>query len=143
MSMPRYAVVEVETSIRPVGPNADLLPLWAGLRYDPADPYAVHVSFYAKTDPEPVTWTFARELLAVGLGELTGRGDVRIWPWHSPRGEFIALSISSPTGSALFEVPRSVLARFLRRTYAAVPRGQEWAHLDIDGELANLFGEWV
>ncbi len=88
--------------------------------------------------PETVTWTFARELLAAGLDGWVGIGDVRVWPWTSPRGEFVAVSLSAPDGSALFEAPRRVLVRFLRRTYVAVPRGREADHLDLDGALARL-----
>jgi hypothetical protein len=142
MTQRNQTVIEVETSLRPVGPNADIMPNWAHLRYDPADPYAVHLSFDHDESYETVTWSFARELLATGLDEPAGIGDLRLFPWRGPRGEFIALSLSSPDGSALFEVARSVLARFLRRTYAAVPRGQETEHLDIDGALAWLLGEW-
>ncbi|HEX5597796.1 MAG TPA: SsgA family sporulation/cell division regulator, partial [Micromonosporaceae bacterium] len=39
---------------------------------------------------------------------------------------------------ALFEVPRSVLVRFLRRTYVVVPRGRESDHLDVDTAVTRL-----
>ena len=68
-----------------------------------------------------MSWSFARELLVTGLDEPAGIGDVRVWPWATPRGDFVALALSSPDGNALFEVPRSVLVRFLRRTYVVVP----------------------
>jgi len=35
-------------------------------------------------------------------------------------------------------VPRSVLVRFLRRTYIAVPRGREGDHLDVDAAVTRL-----
>ena len=62
----------------------------------------------------------------------------RVWPWATPRGDFVALALSSPDGNALFEVPRSVLVRFLRRTYVVVPRGRETDHLDVDAALVRL-----
>jgi hypothetical protein len=46
--------------------------------------------------------------------------------------------LSSPDSNALFEVPRSVLVRFLRRTYIAVARGRERDHLDVDAAVSRL-----
>ncbi len=146
MSAIRPSTVEVETSLWLVARDADALPVRASLRYDPDDPYAVHVLFHAEsTGGEPVRWSFARELLLTGLDEPAGVGDVRVWPWARPpesgasrRGDFITLVLSSPEGNALFEVPRSVLVRFLRRTYVAVPRGRESDHLDLDGMVNRL-----
>lgn len=116
-------------------------PIPVALRYDPAtDPYAVQVIFRGPwddgTDDEPA-WSFARELLHQGLSEPAGLGDVRLWPWAA-HGGFIALSFSSPDGSALFEVPRGVLERFLARSYNLVERGRESSFLDVDGALARL-----
>jgi hypothetical protein len=100
----------------------------------------VHVLFHAESaGGGPVSWSFARELLVTGLDEPAGIGDVRVWPsWASPRGDFVALALSSPDGNALFEVPRSILVRFLRRTYVAVPRGRESDHLDVDTAVNRL-----
>ncbi len=50
MSVIRPTTVEVETSLRLVAPDATALPVRASLRYDPSDPYAVHVLFHAETD---------------------------------------------------------------------------------------------
>ena len=139
MSAIRPTTVEVETSLRLVAPDATTLPVRASLRYDPADPYAVHVLFHAESaGGEAVSWSFARELLVTGLDEPAGIGDVRVWPWATPRGGFVALALSSPDGNALFEVPRSVLVRFLRRTYVAVPRSRETEYLDIDAAVTRL-----
>lgn len=142
MSAVRPTTVEVETSFRFVAPDATTLPVRASLRYDPADPYAVHVVFHAKSaSGVAVTWSFARELLVAGLDEPAGVGDVRIWPWAAPRDDLVALALSSPDGNALFEVPRSVLVRFLRRTYTAVPRRREADHLDIDTAVSRLLAD--
>jgi hypothetical protein len=139
MSSIRPTAVEVETSLRLVAPDATSLPVRASLRYDPADPYAVHVLFHAESaGGEAVSWSFARELLMTGLDEPAGMGDVRVWPWNNPRGDFVALALSSPDGNALFEVPRSVLVRFLRRTYVVVPRGKETELLDLDAAVVRL-----
>src|SRR5574339_99827 len=62
MSAIRPQTVEVETSLRLVAPDATALPVRASLRYDPDDPYAVHVLFHAETaSGETVSWSFARD----------------------------------------------------------------------------------
>ncbi len=138
MGSMRPAAVEVETSFRLVAPEAAALPVRASLRYDPSDPYAVHVVFHPdQGGGEPVGWSFARDLLRIGIDEPAGLGDVRVWPW-APRGDRVALALSSPDGNALFEAQRSVLARFLRRTYAAVPVGRESEYLDLDAAVDRL-----
>lgn len=135
----RPATVEVETSLRLIAPDATALPVRASLRYDPADPYAVHILFHAESaGGEAVGWSFARDLLMTGLDEPAGIGDVRVWPWSTPRGDFVALALSSPDGNALFEMPRGVLVRFLRRTCIAVPQGREAEQLDIDATVTKL-----
>ncbi len=138
MSAIRPTAVEVETSLRLVAPDATARSVRASLRYDPADPYAVHMLFHAESGGEAVSWSFARELLVTGLDEPAGIGDVRVWPWATPCHDLVALALSSPDGNALFEVPRTVLVRFLRRTYLAVPRGREADYLDLDTALTRL-----
>lgn len=139
MSPMRHTTVEVETSLRLVAPDAAALPVRASLRYDPNDPYAVQVLFHPdSSDCEPVGWSFARDLLVTGLDEPAGVGDVRVWPWATPRGDVVALALSSPDGNALFEAPRGVLVRFLRRTFSAVPRGREGEYVDVDTAVARL-----
>ncbi|HEY3504376.1 MAG TPA: SsgA family sporulation/cell division regulator [Actinocatenispora sp.] len=133
--------VEVEASLQLVAPDSVTLPVRSSLRYDPADPYAVHVLFHPDGGSgDPVGWSFARDLLVSGLNEATGIGDVRVWPWSTPHGEVVALALSSPDGNALFEVPRSILVRFLRRTFAAVPTGEESRYLDVDTAVGRLLG---
>ena len=128
--------VEVETTVQYVSADSTELPVRASLRYDPVDPYAVHVTFH--NDEADVSWSFARELLAWGLPGRSGIGDVQIWPWATPRGDFIALALSSSDGNALFKVPRSVLVSFLHRTYEVVARGCETDHLDMDQAIKDL-----
>lgn len=99
------------------------------------NPLAVHVIF-DPYGPEPVEWTFARELLVYGMEDRAGLGDVRIWPHR--HGE-LALTLDSPEESALFLLHRPTVAKFLRQTYAVVPRGRE--QLDFDRELAELLSD--
>ncbi len=68
-----------------------------------------------------VQWTFARQLLTDGVSAPAGEGDVQVWPSSTAGSSVVCLSLSSPSGRALFEVPLGELAEFLGRTYAAVP----------------------
>ncbi|WP_147137137.1 SsgA family sporulation/cell division regulator [Stackebrandtia albiflava] len=142
MATTRPATVEVETTMRFVAPDFTTINVRASMRYDQGDPYAVHVVFHpSNIDAEQVSWSFARELLATGLVEPAGIGDVRVWPWSTPRGDAIALALSSPDGNALFEISRSLVSRFLRRSYALVPKGKEPETLNVDSAVARLLAE--
>jgi hypothetical protein len=112
------------------------------MRYDVTDPYAVQVAFHTGngTDGEVVEWTFARQLLTDGVRAPVGQGDVQVWPSATDDDSVVCLSLSSPSGKALFEIPVSELVEFLTMTYAAVPTGSESEHVDVDGELAVLLG---
>lgn len=136
--MSNNTVVEVEMVLRLAAPEHEVVP--ARFRYDQADPYAVSVTFHTEPDAETATWTFARELLATGLDQPAGLGDVRIWPslWVTPHGYQVTIELSSPDGHAVLAMPRRALLRFLRRTYALVPRGRETSHQDIDAALSRL-----
>src|SRR4051794_41870827 len=97
MSAIRPTTVEVETSLRLVAPDATALPVRASLRYDPADPYAVHVLFHAESaGGEAVSWSFPRELLVTGLGEPAGLGGVRGGAGGPPRGDLLRLAFLFP-----------------------------------------------
>ena len=50
----------------------------------------------------------------------------------------VCISLSSPSGRALFEAPLTQLVEFLTRTYAVVPTGNESEHVDVEAELALL-----
>jgi hypothetical protein len=133
----RATSVVVETMVRLVEEGGSL-PVRASFCYEQADPYAVEVVFHGEAYDEPVSWVFARELLVAGIDRPTGEGDVQLWPWSSPRGDFVALRLVVPEGEALFEVQRSVVARFLRRTCLVVRRGRESDHIDMDEVIGRL-----
>ncbi|MDT7549810.1 MAG: hypothetical protein QOE84_2204 [Actinomycetota bacterium] len=137
---PRPASVSTELQLRLVVPGAASLPVRAGLRYDVADPYAVQVSFHTGngSEGEIVEWTFARQLLTDGVSAPVGEGDVQVWPSASAGLPVVCLSLSSPSGKALFEVPLPELVDFLGQTYAAVPTGSEGEYVDVEAELALL-----
>lgn len=115
------------------------LPVQAELSYDVTDPYAVQVSFHTGGGSgEVVEWTFARQLLTEGVDAPAGQGDVRAWPSLAGRESVVCLSLSSPSGKALFEVPLPELVEFLAMTYDAVATGAESQHVDVDAELSML-----
>lgn len=139
----RPVTVRSEFQLRLVVPGASSLPVRAGLSYDATDPYAVTVAFHtgAGGNGDVVQWTFARQLLTDGVTAPVGQGDVQVWPAHDAADTpVVCLSLSSPSGKALFELPVSELVEFLTMTYAAVATGSESEHIDLDAELAALLG---
>ena len=136
--MPRALSLTTELQFRLVVPGAASLPVRAGLSYNPCDPYAVQVAFHTGASNDVVEWTFARQLLTDGASTPTGSGDVRVWPSWAGGSAVLCMSLSSPSGKALFEVPKAELLDFLADTYAAVPTGSEGDHVDVDAELALL-----
>jgi len=138
--IPRTTSVSTDVQLRLVVAGSASLPVRAGLRYDVADPYAVQVAFHtgSGSEAEIVEWTFARQLLTDGVTAPVGEGDVQVWPSTSAGLPVVCLSLCSPSGKALFEVPLPELVEFLGQTYAAVPVGTESAHVDVDAELALL-----
>ena len=118
------------------------LPVRATLTYDATDPYAVTVAFdtsgRADSTGQVVQWTFARSLLEQGVTQPCGEGDVKAWPTLSSGAQVVCLSLCSPSGEALFELPLPELVEFLTRTFVAVPSGTESELVDLDSELALL-----
>ncbi|WP_206503207.1 SsgA family sporulation/cell division regulator [Streptomyces chrestomyceticus] len=110
------------------------------LRYDSEDPLAIHVVFppVASLDGAEVGWTFARDLLADGLREPSGQGDVHIWPCGP---DHTMLEFHTADGLAMVQFPARDLRRFLMRSYGVVPLGAEARHLDVEGDLAALLRE--
>lgn len=138
--LPRPVTVSTDLQLQLVMPGAAPLAVRAGLSYQAADPYAVHVAFHTGSGAhaDVVDWTFARQLLTDGVAAPVGQGDVRAWPSTGAGQPVVYLSLSSPSGKALFEVPARELVDFLAMTYEAVPTGGESAHVDVDSELALL-----
>ena len=79
---------------------------------------------------------FARDLLAAGLYEPTGDGDVHVWPCLDARGRAVTIiELSSPDGEALMQARSDEVCEFLSRTEAIVPRGTEAGLMDVDSAL--------
>ncbi|GAA0986490.1 SsgA family sporulation/cell division regulator [Acrocarpospora macrocephala] len=129
--------VSAELGLRLVVPDRTTVPLLAGLSYTAEDPYAIRMAFHVGND-EPVEWIFARELLTVGIVRRVGDGDVQVWPARSDGERTLNISLTSPFGQALFEVPLAPLTEFLHRTYELVPAGREVDFMDLDEELTNM-----
>lgn len=137
--------VSAELGLRLVAAEQTIVPLVASLSYSGSDPYAIRMAFHVGAE-EPVEWIFARDLLADGLIEAEGDGDVRVWP-SAPAGSpsearearsVLNIELSSPFGEAHFEAPSEAIANFLDRTYQVVPMGKESDVIDIDAELNGL-----
>ncbi|MEV0112299.1 SsgA family sporulation/cell division regulator [Streptomyces sp. NPDC050844] len=125
----------VEARLVAAAPRMPTIP--AKLHYDPRDPFAVRMSFPAPATLEGVEvyWTFARELLAQGTENAVGDGDVRVRPYGFDR---TVLEFHAPEGTAIVHIRSGDLRRFLHRTMALVPAGDEHLHVDLDQDLAEL-----
>ncbi|MEO6712440.1 MAG: SsgA family sporulation/cell division regulator [Mycobacteriales bacterium] len=130
--------VTADLGLRLVLPDSPSLPVLATLRYEASDPYAICVTFHTGADGSAVEWSFARQLLTDGSSQPVGEGDVRVWPTNRYGRHLICLSLTSPSGSALFETSLPEVVEFLTRSYAAVPSGSESDYVDIDAELSLL-----
>ncbi|MEW2498084.1 SsgA family sporulation/cell division regulator [Streptomyces nodosus] len=125
----------VEARLVAAAPRMQSIP--ATLHYDRGDPFAVRMTFPAPATLEgvEVCWTFARELLATGLEEPVGHGDVRVRPYGYDR---TVLEFHAPEGTAVVHVHSSDIRRFLQRTTELVPVGLERLQRDLDHDLAEL-----
>jgi hypothetical protein len=129
--------VTAKIELRLVVPGSPSLPVMADVTYDQSDPYAVRMAFHTGSS-EIVEWTFARSLLTDGVTHPVGEGDVQVWPSHAGGAPVVCISLSSPSGRALFEMPLTDLVEFLTKSYAVVPTGSESDNVDVDAELALL-----
>ncbi|MEQ3550224.1 SsgA family sporulation/cell division regulator [Pseudonocardia nematodicida] len=119
-----------------IAPDAPVVPVKVELCYSSRDPYAVQASFRTGHDTT-VDWVFARDLLADGLVDSAGTGDVRVQPMGDDPSK-IELELTSPSGHALFTTPKHALEAFLQSTYDAVPATSEYSWLDFDAALSDL-----
>ncbi|MET4662421.1 hypothetical protein ABID80_006181 [Streptomyces sp. PvP037] len=125
----------VEARLVAAAPRMPSIP--ATLHYDRDDPFAVRMTFPAPATLEgvEVCWTFARELLAAGMEEPEGHGDVRVRPYGYDR---TVLEFHAPEGTAVVHVRSGELHRFLAAADELVPAGLEHLRLDLDHGLAEL-----
>lgn len=131
------AVIEQAVQARVVASSPSLETVPATLVYDRSDPFTVRMSFppLATLEGTEVTWEFSRELLAAGVTESAGVGDVRVRPFGYGR---TVMEFHAPEGTAMVHLRTSELRRFLDRSRYLVPEGHEHLYLDLDRDLAEL-----
>jgi hypothetical protein len=108
------------------------------LRYTPESPYSVRLDLV--TSPgDQVTWVISRDLLLAGTEELSGQGDVKIWPSRQ-RGDTpsLYLRLERPHVSAMFATELRPIRLWLQETYTVVPAGGESLLVDWDALAASL-----
>lgn len=125
----------VEARLVAAAPRMPSIP--ATFHYDRRDPFAVRMTFPAPATLEgvEVCWTFARDLLAAGLHEPEGDGDVHVRPYGYDR---TVLEFHAPEGTAVVHVRSEQIRHFLHATSELVPVGLEHLQLDLDHDLAEL-----
>lgn len=132
------STVTRELNMHVVAPSDGPGQVAVSMRYDTADPYAVHAVFRVAADQQ-IAWVFARELLTQGLDQPSGDGDVNISPASNEGRESVSIMLRSPDGEALIAAPLDDVVEFLSAAYALCPRGRESSHLKIDRALGALF----
>jgi Streptomyces sporulation and cell division protein, SsgA len=131
------ATVTRELSVHVVAPIDGPSEVTVEMRYDTADPFAVHAVFQVAPGQQ-IAWVFGRELLAEGLDLPAGDGDVRIWPASDAGREVVCIVLRSPDGEALLHASTPEIVAFLSSAYALCARGREARHLEIDRGLSAL-----
>ena len=114
--------------VEPPGPPSPTLPIQVELAFDAHDPFAVQTAFRCSR-AHWVTWTFSRELLALGVVAPVGHGDICVQPADD---DSVELELRSPNGYARVLAPLPTLRDFLDLTYELVAAGAEGDWLDID-----------
>jgi Streptomyces sporulation and cell division protein, SsgA len=128
-----------QVTLELIDPAGGSTPIEAELHYDPTDPYAVTTVFM--TGPSQVRWTFGRDLLAAGLYEPCGDGDVHVWPCLDSDGHAVVIiELCSPDGEALVQARTGALRSFVDRTTRAVEPGSESEHIDVDAAIVAILG---
>jgi hypothetical protein len=112
-------------------------PIEAELRYDRFDPYAVTAVF--RTGSTQVRWVVSRDLIAEGIYEPTGDGDVHVWPCLDAQGRaVVVIELRSPDGEAMMQTRSDALTAFIASTDAVVPRGAESVLIDVDAAIEGF-----
>lgn len=111
------------------------VPVVTWLHYDLADPMAVRLRFRQGSEVW-VEWQFGRDLLIAGVSMPSGSGDVYLWPLDD--GRTLRLTVSSPTGTADFNLGRAAIEAAIERMLALVPAGAEAQRINWERELAAL-----
>jgi hypothetical protein len=117
--------------------NGHVRAMEASFGYDGRDPYAVWITFHSATGD--VRWAVCRTLIATGLTEPAGEGDVQLWPSLDDDGRAVVMfEFCSPDGELVAHARTADVYGFLSRTLEAVPFGREAEHLDVDSMISLL-----
>ncbi len=129
--------IHADITMQSVDPEGRLHRLDADFGYGPHDPFAVTVTF--RTGYGDVAWTFARDLLVVGVDEPAGDGDVHVWPCEDLDGRpVVVIELISDDGELMAQAPRWAVRRFVSRSMRAVPLGSESDLIDLDTVVEAL-----
>lgn len=120
-------------SVSAVTGDADLE---AELHYDPSDPLAVSLAIGTECG-EPVVWVFGRELLADGIKDCAGEGDITIEPARDDNSREVRITLATDCLATML-ASRDEIVEFLVETYAIVPTGSEFDRIDWDAEISAL-----
>jgi hypothetical protein len=102
------------------------------------DPLAVTLAIGVECG-EPVLWVFARDLLAAGVREPAGEGDIAIEPADSPEGHQVRITLTTDCLATML-APRDKIVEFLVETFTLVASGCEFDEIDFDAEINALLG---
>lgn len=102
------------------------LPIITEMCYDPRKPAEVLFTF------DRVEWIFSRDLLARGMTERSGEGDVVIRPSGV---RHLEIYLESPTGECNLSMVRSEVSDFLEKTLNAVPDDEEEERISVEIDL--------
>jgi len=137
-SQPKAHVLSQELVLQCLDARGRTVDLPATFGYDPADPWAVCITFRSPKDE--VSWLVARELLIRGLTDPAGEGDIHLWPSIDDGGRAaVVMELRSPDGHLVTELRTHELYRFLTRTQTMVPSGTEV--MDLDGLVEAITRE--
>ena len=110
--------------------------------YDPADPWAVMITFRGASgrSTEPVRWAVGRDLLMSGITDPAGEGDIQLFPSVDENGRAaVIMELCSPDGRLVTQLRTKELYAFLVKTLMAVPIGTE--AIDLDQMVESLVGQ--
>jgi hypothetical protein len=131
-------LVRVPVILELVRAHRPPVPAQVELRYTGSDPYAVALAFQTVHSRE-VVWRFSRAVLAQGLIEAAGEGDVRLRPLDTPvPGRVVEIELRWPGGRDIFRAPHPELRDYLARTQELISFGTEHEWLDLDHAVAML-----
>ncbi len=129
--------VAVDITVQCVDDHGVLHDIDTILGFRCSDPYAVTMTFL--TGEGDLTWTFARDLLALGINHPTGDGDVRVCPAIGTNGRAMTdIELTSPDGHLVLQARADEVSDFVARFYESVPAGAESSYVDIDQMLSQL-----